>query len=96
MNDFQNNNMNQPPQGSKKGLGVASLVLGIVSIVLMCIWYIAVPSAIVAIVLGVLARKDPESRGFGTAGMVTGIVGIVFSGSWVLFLGAVIAGLGML
>ena len=59
----------------KTGLHVASLVLGILSIVFAAFWYIALPAGIMAIVFGVKSIKMIGSK-MGKAGMVTGIVGL--------------------
>ena len=37
-----------------KGLGIASMVLGIVSLVFFCVLYLAIPCAIVGIILGIV------------------------------------------
>ena len=54
---------------------IASLVLGIVSIVATLFWYISLPSGITAIVLGTKSYKNYGKK-LGIAGLVTGIVGI--------------------
>ncbi len=46
----------QEVQGNK-GLSIAAMVLGIISVALFCIWYIALPCAILAIVFGVKEKK---------------------------------------
>lgn len=69
------------------GLSIAALVLGIISIVLWCIWIISIPCAILALVFGILEVKKPK-RGMAIAGIVTGIISLVI---WaMLFLGAFI------
>lgn len=65
------------PEKESKGMSVAALVLGIISLVLICIWYISIPSAILAIIFGIIGRKK-GARGMGTAGLVLGIITIVF------------------
>ncbi|WMJ24358.1 DUF4190 domain-containing protein [Paludicola sp. MB14-C6] len=55
----------------KKGMAIAALVLGICSIVFSCAWYLAIPAAIIGIILGVLGMK--------TSGKTMAIVGIVLS-----------------
>jgi len=62
----------------RKGLCIASMVLGIVSVVLFCIWYLALPCAIVAIVFGVLGLKS-SAKGMAIAGLATGIIGLIIS-----------------
>lgn len=66
---------NQAPQS--KGMAIAAMVLGIVSIVLCCIWYISVPCAIIGLILGILYNKKGEKSGMATAGIVCSIIGIV-------------------
>ena len=66
-----------------KSLGIASLVCGIVGIVLSFFGITALVSlalGIVALVLGVKARKDEAAKGMGTAGLVLGIITVVFGG----------------
>lgn len=65
----------ETPVQESKGLSIASMVLGIVSVVLFCIWYISVPCAILAIIFGIVGMKK-GGRGMGIAGLVLGIVAI--------------------
>lgn len=69
-------NKNQPEQGS--GMAIASMVLGILSIITFLIFFISIPLGILAIVFGVIANKK-QKNGMATAGLVTGIVGIALS-----------------
>lgn len=60
------------PAGDKKGLAIASLVLGILN---LCSWFLPIcggPMAIVGIVLGILGIKSSQKT--------LAIVGIVLSG----------------
>ena len=52
------------------------MVLGIVSLVLFCIWYISLPCAILAIIFGIIAIKSSK-RGMAIAGISTGAVGAI-------------------
>tara|TARA_Y100000385_G_scaffold56927_1_gene54577 strand:+ start:73 stop:405 length:333 start_codon:yes stop_codon:yes gene_type:complete len=68
----------------KNGSATAALVLGIVSIALFFIWFIAIPCAIVAIILAAVAKNkikaDPDlahTSGQATGGLITGIIGLV-------------------
>lgn len=61
------------------GLAIASMVLGIVSIVLCCIWYLSIVAGIVAIILGVLHGKNNGKNGMSTAGIVCGVIGIIIA-----------------
>ena len=66
-----------PHHGS--GMAVAALVLGIISLVLCWIWFIGIPIGILAIVFGVLSKKQPANKGMAMAGLVTGIIGVVLA-----------------
>lgn len=65
-------------KGSKKGFCIASMVLGIVSVVLFCLWYIAIPCAILALVFGIIGVKG-TGRGMAIAGIVTSSISLVLS-----------------
>ena len=61
-------------------MAIASLVLGIVSIVFSAIPGLGLLSwilAIVGIILGALGRKNPEKKGIATAGLVCSIIGLI-------------------
>ena len=60
---------------NKSGKNVASLTLGILSIVFSLFWYISVPTGIIAIIFGAITIKKFGSK-LGKAGMITGIVGL--------------------
>ena len=64
------------PEKDRKGLAIAAMVLGIVALVLFCIWYISIPCAILSIVFGILSLKSSK-RGMAIAGIATGAVGFV-------------------
>ena len=61
------------------GLGVASMVLGIIAVVFSCcFYYISIPCAIIGLILGAasLALKK-GGKGMAIAGLVTSIVSLV-------------------
>lgn len=60
---------------NKSPMRVASLVLGIISIVSAMFWYITLPCGVLAVVFGVKTIKRFGSK-LGKAGMITGIVGL--------------------
>lgn len=66
----------KPPVKDRKGLAIASMVLGIVALVLFCIWYISLPCAILSIVFGIISIKSSK-KGMAIAGISTGAVGFV-------------------
>ena len=59
----------------KKGLSIASMILGIVAVVLCCFWYIAIPCSILAIIFGIIGKKK-GGKGMATAGLILGIIAI--------------------
>ena len=59
----------------KKGLSIASMVLGIVAVVCCCFWYIAIPCSILAIIFSIIGKKK-GGKGMATAGLVLGIIAI--------------------
>jgi Na+/melibiose symporter-like transporter len=86
-----------PPRGAS-GVAIASLVLGIISIVLFCISYVSIPCAVLAIVLGALGRSKAASgeaggKGVATAGIVMGVVAIALA---LLAIAGVMAFLGFM
>lgn len=92
-NESEVNQTNNTTSGTdKKGFAIAALVLGIIAIVLSCIWYVAIPCGIIAIVLGVLGRKSSK-KGMSTAGIVTGVIGMILC--LILYLGVVFLGLSI-
>lgn len=76
VNQTVNNNTTNGPD--KKGFAIAALVLGIIAIVLCCIWYVSIPCGIIALILGILGRKSSK-KGMSTAGIVTGVIGMIIS-----------------
>lgn len=72
-----NKEKNKPKQ-QKKGFGIASMILGIVAIVLFGIWQVSIPCGILAIIFGVLGIKA-INKGMAIAGLVTGIIGLLIS-----------------
>lgn len=66
-------------QNGGKGLSIAAMVLGIVSVVLCCIWYLSIPCAILAIIFGIIGKKR-DGRGMAIAGLVLGIIAIALYG----------------
>ena len=61
-------------------MAVASLVLGIISIVFSFVPYMSLIGGvccIVGIILAVMGKKDPEKAGMATAGLVCSIIGTI-------------------
>ena len=81
------------PVDDRKGFNITSMVLGIISVVFFTLWYVSLPSGIIAIIFGI-AGKDRGGRGMGIAGLVLGIIGVVLCLfillSAILFVGALV------
>ncbi len=75
-NNAPNNNINNSQKKPTSPLSIASLVLGILSIISLCEGIWALLMGIVAIVLACI---DKTRSGIRTAGLITGIVGTVIS-----------------
>lgn len=76
---YQNNN-GGPVKGQGTGLGIASMVLGIVSIPMMCcggVSFLCIVLGIVSIVLGIVQIVKNEKKGMAIAGIVCSAVAIV-------------------
>lgn len=67
--------MNENETKNKSSLGVASLTLGILSIVFAIFWYITLPTGILAIIFGKKSISKVGSK-LGKAGLITGIIGL--------------------
>lgn len=92
------------PQNTKnpgKGLGIAGMVLGIISLVLICT---AAEAAIVCAIVGLIlsacgmgmSKKAGKSNGMGVAGLVCSIISLALAILAISVLAAFIAELGLL
>ena len=87
-----------PPPSA--GLAIASMVCGIVSLPMLCLWPLSIPLAIVAVVLGIIAKRQARRGiaggvGMATAGIVCGTITLVVIGAFLaLFIGVAILGSG--
>ncbi len=75
-------------------MGIASLVLGIVSLILAfvpCCGIVSVIPAIIGLILGIVEvvkkKKAGEPKGKGIAGIVLGVVAIIVTIVWFLVFG---------
>ncbi len=87
----EDNNTEVVQNTTKKiyGFNIASLVLGIVSIVLWCFWFLSIPCSILAVIFGILGVKK-EGKAMGITGIVTGAISFAI---WVvIFFGAFMYG----
>lgn len=79
-------NVNEPNPGH--GLAIASLVLGIISIVSCCCVYLSVVAGVVGVVLAILSKnksKDNKFEGLAMAGLVCSIIGVVISVGYIVY-----------
>ncbi|WP_374985602.1 DUF4190 domain-containing protein [Streptomyces fradiae] len=78
--------------GPANGLGIAAMVIGIVSLVMCWAYGLGIVLGVLALVFGIIGRKrvqrgEANNAGMATAGIVTGVIGIVLG---VVILGAMI------
>lgn len=64
-------------KGQGKGLGIASMVCGIVALITCCMWCTVIPLGVAAIILGILQIVKNESKGMAIAGIVCAAVALV-------------------
>ncbi len=79
----------------KNGLGVAALIVGILSLVLSCLVIPGIVGGIIGLVLGVVGRKrvsrgEATNKGVATTGLVLSVVALLLG---ILFLVLISAGL---
>ena len=60
-----------------KGLSIAAMVLGIVSLCMLCLWYVSIPCAILAVIFGLVGRKK-GGKGMAITGLVLGVIALTF------------------
>ncbi len=86
----------QYPSIPASGLAIASMVLGIVALVLFCVWPISIPCGVIAIILGALGASECKGPNPRRSGMGMAIAGITCSaigvGLWILVF--LLAGIG--
>lgn len=104
MSGFDPNLPPSPPPGMPlaeqkpgNGLAIAALVLGVASLALFCVWYVALPGAILAIIFGTIgrskARAGASGGGMATAGLICGVISI---GLAIVMIGLLCAGISIL
>lgn len=81
---YGNSNYGFQQTKQANGMAIASLVLGIVSIVISCIWGFGIITGILAIIFGIISKSRTETgpsqlSGAAIAGIICGAVGIVLS-----------------
>lgn len=76
----------EPEYRPASGLGVASLVLGILSVVAFCCWPVSGFFGLLAVILGAVGRRNPMDRPSATAGLIIGIIGLVAAAAFIAWL----------
>lgn len=83
MDYYRDQNLNNTPEsgqrGNDVGFGIASMILGIVSVLLFCTclnWI----TAILAIIFGIIQIVKKKERGFAIAGIITAGISLVLWG----------------
>lgn len=79
--NFQQPNFQQPMYGMPpvpptipgKGLGIAGMVLGIISLVFFCYWFLAIPAAIIGVALSGVGYSKAKAVGMKNSMAVAGI-----------------------
>jgi uncharacterized protein DUF4190 len=71
-------NAGSPPNNT---LGLVSMILGIISIPLLCCFYLGLPLGIAAVVLGFMGRQKADqglasNRGQASAGLICGAIAV--------------------
>lgn len=72
-------NYSQPPKKTGNGLGIASLVTGIISICCCLCPYIGLFCAVAGIITAVLARKQGNNDAIPIMGLVISITGLIIN-----------------
>ena len=82
-----------PASQAGKGMAIAALVLGILSIIDPTLIF-GIIAGVVGIVLAVLAKKQGFTGGIATAGLVLSIIGVALNALILILCGSMIAALG--
>ena len=72
--DNKTSNVNETPNQKGKGLAMASLIMGIISI--LTIGAFVIPE-ILGIIFALVSKKDSEMSGLAKAGMICSIISII-------------------
>lgn len=78
-----------PPSDGKRGMAIASMVTGIVSIVMSlivsCALFLGLPCSVIAVILGCVSLKS-SGRGMAIAGIVCGAIGALILVMWLILM----------
>ena len=76
---FEDNDKMPDKHNGESGLAIASMILGIISIVLCYFWRISMAAGIAGIVLGTMHNRKYGRCGMSAAGVICGIIGITLT-----------------
>jgi len=84
----------QDPRSQKKGLAIASLVLGILAIVTFWTAVGGIVLGLIGLILGIVAilganKGRNGGKGLAIAGVVVSVLGLLAGAAWGIFLGAI-------
>ncbi|MCC8102802.1 MAG: hypothetical protein LIP11_11290 [Clostridiales bacterium] len=78
MNNYDDEYTYESRPGRKRGpMATAAIVLGVLSITLSSILYVALPCGAIAVICAILSRDKHSMPGRSKAGMICGIIGMV-------------------
>jgi magnesium-transporting ATPase (P-type) len=84
-NPYQQYQYQEPTPPKNNGMAIASLVCGIIGILLSCCYYLSLPLAIISVILGILVLKNhKDGRPLAIVGIVLGAITILISLIFVL------------
>ncbi len=70
----------------KNSLALASMIVGIISILVSCCCGLGIPFGSLAIIFAALSRVDKVMSTYAKAGLITGIVGLALSVLAIVFM----------
>lgn len=77
-----------------KGLAIAGMVCGIVSLVMVCcFWPIGIVCALVGLALSIIALVKKQNKGMSIAGIITSGLGVLFTIALLIFSAVVMQGI---
>lgn len=75
-----NNGFNMQPEKKSSGLSIASMVLGIISIVTFCYFIVSIPCGVLGLIFGIVAKsKGSGGQGMALAGIITSSIGLLIT-----------------
>lgn len=79
-NNAYNNYESYPENNNKKGMAIASMVLGIIALVTCICYCSAIPLGLVSIILAIIVLvKQKNGKGFAITGIITSSIAVIIS-----------------